>query len=181
MIDYCRIARLSLTARLGRSRLDALNLRSGFRAGCFVSLHTTAGALRGCIGTIEPRHADLVDEIADNAIAAATRDPRFPPLQEDELPHVQLEVSVLAPPEPCQVGDLDPSKYGVIVTNGHRRGVLLPGLEGIRSVRQQLQIARKKGEIAGNEPIEIQRFEVQKYRESDAGPRDSSALLEPHD
>ena len=132
-------------------------------AGAFVSIKKK-GQLRGCIGTIQPVHSTLIQEVANNAVAAATRDPRFPPLTEEELREVVISVDVLTNPEPVSGPDeLEPAKYGVIVQSGHRRGVLLPDLPGVASVDQQVAIARSKAGIEPFEPVQLFRFEVNRY------------------
>ncbi len=133
------------------------------RAGVFVSLHKR-GALRGCIGTLEPTSVNAAEEIMQNAISAATRDPRFPPVQASELDELEISVDVLSAPEPIEsIAQLDPKRYGVIVQSGWRRGVLLPDLEGIDTAEYQVQIARRKAGISSHEPVELYRFEVKRY------------------
>lgn len=133
------------------------------RAGAFVSLHKH-GALRGCIGTIEPRSPNIAREVIENAISAATRDPRFPPVQPAELDDLEISVDVLHPPEPIESMDqLDPQRYGVIVESGWRRGLLLPNLEGVDTVEYQVSIARRKAGIGPDEPVQLYRFEVKRY------------------
>ena len=98
------------------------------QAGVFVSLHKS-GALRGCIGTIEPAQPNVAQEIIHNAISAATRDPRFPPVHSDELNDLEISTDVLSEPEMItSLDELDPKRYGVIVEKGYRRGLLLPNL-----------------------------------------------------
>ena len=98
------------------------------QAGVFVSLHKS-GALRGCIGTIEPAQPNVAQEIIHNAISAATRDPRFPPVRPDELNDLEISTDVLGEPEMItSLDELDPKRYGVIVEKGYRRGLLLPNL-----------------------------------------------------
>jgi len=170
MINYCELARLSLSHFLGRGRIVSVPERVGRRAGCFVSLHEANGDLRGCIGTIQPVREDLVQEIIENAVSAGTRDPRFPAVTIEELQDLVFEVSVLAQPEP--VADeslLDPITYGVVVESGHRRGVLLPDLEGVDSVAQQVAIAKRKARIREHEPVNLMRFRVEKYHERSDG------------
>jgi len=133
------------------------------RYGAFVSLHRR-GALRGCIGTIRPTTTSLAEEIVRNAIEAATADPRFAPVTPDELSDLDISVDVLHAPEPAMFDELDPRAWGVIVTAGHRRGLLLPDLEGVDTVEQQVAIARQKAGIAPWEPITIERFAVDRYR-----------------
>ena len=137
------------------------------RSGCFVTIKRD-GALRGCIGTLTPNAPDLGDEIARNARAAAFRDPRFAPIGPDELPDLSYSVDVLGASEPCSIGDLDPRVYGVIVSSGARRGVLLPDLTGIDDAEQQLTIVLQKAAIAPDEPYAIERFRVERYPEQRA-------------
>ncbi|MFW6113369.1 MAG: AmmeMemoRadiSam system protein A [Actinomycetota bacterium] len=133
------------------------------RAGVFVSLKKQ-GRLRGCIGTFQPTRDSLAEEIIGNAISAACRDPRFPPLVEKELEDLDVSVDVLGEPEPVpDASYLDPMEYGVIVKSGARLGLLLPDLEGVDSVSEQLEIARRKAGIEANEPIQLFRFDVKRY------------------
>src|SRR5829696_1025495 len=113
----------------------------GARAPCFVSLKTLSGELHGCIGTIEPAKDTLAEEIVANAISAATNDPRFEPVTEDELSDLRYSVDVLSPSEPAAMEDLDPSIYGVIVEDESesRRGLLLPDIPGVDTVGQQVE------------------------------------------
>ena len=130
------------------------------RAGTFVSIHKD-GALRGCIGTILPTTSCIADEIMQNAISAGTNDPRFPMIKEDELPYLEMSVDVLDEPEPIDSPDqLDVKRYGVIVTHGRKRGLLLPNLDGVDSIEQQIDIARQKAGIYEDEDYSLERFEV---------------------
>ncbi|MDD5288418.1 MAG: AmmeMemoRadiSam system protein B [Dehalococcoidales bacterium] len=134
------------------------------KAGVFVSLHK-GDELRGCIGTIEPAEDSIAAEIINNAISAATRDPRFFPVTADELPQLDYSVDVLTDPEPISSEkELDPKKYGAIVESGWRRGLLLPDLEGVDTVKKQLEICRMKAGIDPNEPVKLYRFEVKRYK-----------------
>ena len=137
------------------------------RAGCFVSIKTLDGDLRGCIGTIEPVKDSLAEELIANAVSAATRDPRFSPVREDELPGLRYSVDVLTTPEPCRLEDLDPKNYGVIVENrdGVRRGLLLPDLEGIDTAAKQVEIASRKAGIAPDSNVRLWRFRADRYSE----------------
>jgi AmmeMemoRadiSam system protein A len=139
------------------------------RAACFVTLKKH-GELRGCIGTLEPAEPDLGGEIARNAHSAAFRDPRFPPVGEDELETLVCSVDVLSSSEECEVVDLDPADYGVIVSAGVRRGVLLPDLAGVDTVGQQVGIALQKAGIRADERFRVQRFTVTRFHEGDAPP-----------
>lgn len=134
------------------------------KAGVFVSIKKH-GALRGCIGTFEPTVSNVAQEIISNAISSATRDPRFPPVVASELPDLTYSVDVLTMPVPVKsVHDLDPRKYGIIVESGGRRGLLLPDLEGVDSVEQQIDICRHKAGIYQDEPVKLYKFEVKRYR-----------------
>lgn len=133
------------------------------RAGAFVSIKKH-GELRGCIGTIEPTQENVCMEIVKNAVAAASRDPRFAPISEDELCDLTYSVDILTPPEPVDdPGCLDCKRYGVIVQSGLRRGLLLPDLEGVETVQQQIEIAKMKAGIFPDEPCRLYRFEVRRY------------------
>ena len=133
------------------------------RAGVFVSLKKD-GALRGCIGTFEPTAKNIAAEILQNAASAALRDPRFPPVQEEELPALVYSVDVLTEPELVSgADDLDAKRYGVIVEYRARKGLLLPDLDGVNTVEEQLRIARQKGGIPADAPIRIWRFTVERH------------------
>jgi len=139
----------------------------GQRAACFVSIKTGGGDLRGCIGTVEPVRATLAEELIHNAISAATRDPRFLPIEISELSQLRYSVDVLSPPESARFEELDPKTYGLIVEDerGRRRGLLLPDLEGVESAEQQLQIAARKAGIPPGADIKLYRFRVRRYGE----------------
>ena len=134
------------------------------RAGAFVSLHKN-GDLRGCIGTIGPVTSCLAQEIISNAVSASTRDPRFPPVREDEIDSLEINVDVLTEPEDIDsLEALDVRRYGVIVsTPDGRRGLLLPDLEGVDTVEDQVSIAMYKGGIGSHEKFFLQRFEVVRH------------------
>lgn len=132
------------------------------RAGAFVSLHRHHD-LRGCIGTIAPTEPTLGREVVRNALQAATSDPRFPAMTEGELADLEISVDVLHEAEPATLDELDPKVYGVIVSSGWRRGLLLPDLEGVDTVDYQVDIARRKAGIAPGEQIELERFRVDRY------------------
>jgi AmmeMemoRadiSam system protein A len=133
------------------------------KAGAFVSIHKN-GALRGCIGTISATCDCVAEEILQNAISAGTADPRFNMITADELPWLEINVDVMGIPEPISSTDLlDVKKYGVIVTSGTKRGLLLPNLDGVDSVNQQINIACQKAGIPAGEEIYLERFEVVRH------------------
>jgi AmmeMemoRadiSam system protein B/AmmeMemoRadiSam system protein A len=134
------------------------------KAGVFVSIHKL-GALRGCIGTFEPHEKNVAEEIITNAVSSATRDPRFHPIASEELKDLDYSVDVLTSPEPvADASQLDSKRYGVIVEAGWRRGLLLPDLEGVDTVDYQIDICRQKGGIDPDEPVQLYRFEVKRYK-----------------
>ena len=133
------------------------------RAGAFVSIHEN-GLLRGCIGTISATRTNLASEIIHNAVSAATEDPRFKPIKADELPNLEINVDVLGDAEEISSPEeLDVKRYGVIVQNGMRRGLLLPDLDGVDTVDEQIAIACQKAGISADEPIKLMRFEVVRH------------------
>jgi MEMO1 family protein len=133
------------------------------RAGVFVSLKAD-GDLRGCMGTTEPTESSLALEIVRNAIMAGTQDPRFSPVEEEELGEIDYSVDVLEPAEPAALADLDPQRYGLIVAKGARRGLLLPDLPGVDTAEEQVAIAcRKAGIQPGEAGIQLSRFRVTRY------------------
>ena len=134
------------------------------RAGVFVSLHRE-GRLRGCIGTIRPVRGSIAEEIAANAVSAATEDPRFPPVGPEELESLEISVDVLsAPEEIASRAELDVKRYGVIVSKGSRSGLLLPDLDGVDTVDEQVSIALRKAGIPEREHgVRLERFEVVRH------------------
>ena len=165
---YVRLARYSLETYIqtgSRASLpeglpeELLNTR----AGAFVSLKID-GQLRGCIGTTEPTAKSLALEILRNAVSAGTEDPRFDRVTEEELPAITYSVDVLGEAEPiASSAELDPKRYGVIVSAGYKRGLLLPDLAGVDTVNEQIDIARRKANIREGEPIALQRFTVVRH------------------
>jgi AmmeMemoRadiSam system protein A len=133
------------------------------QAGVFVSLKKD-GNLRGCIGTFLPTQDNIALEIIENAVSAATRDPRFPPVTMEEVDFLSISVDILSPPEEVDdISLLDPRKYGVIVSSGFKKGLLLPNLEGVNSAEYQIEIAKRKAGIFPGEKIQLSRFEVKRY------------------
>jgi len=134
------------------------------RAGVFVSLHKH-GQLRGCIGTFGPTRKNVAEEIIANAVSSSTGDPRFPPVTASELGDLEYSVDILTSPEPVtDMGQLDPKTCGVIVECGGRRGLLLPDLEGVDSVEEQIAICRLKAGIGPGEPVRLYRFQVRRFK-----------------
>ena len=134
------------------------------KAGVFVSIKKH-GELRGCIGTFMPSCDSIGIETIMNAISAATKDPRFQPVREEELEDLTYSVDILSAPEKVKgLSELDPKKYGIIVISGQRRGLLLPDLEGVDTAEEQLRITRLKAGIPPHDEVEILRFEVKRYK-----------------
>lgn len=166
---WVRLARLSLETyvrtgqRLGSLPDNLPEELTGQAAGAFVSLHT-GGRLRGCIGTTVPTAENVAWEIVQNAVSAGTRDPRFPAVRAGELENLEYSVDVLGRAEPVGSPDqLDPKRYGVIMGYGNRCGLLLPDLDGVDTVEQQIGIACKKGGIRETDPYTLQRFKVVRH------------------
>ena len=157
-----------VTRRVRIEPPDRLDEEMARQAGTFVSIHRH-GELRGCIGTIQATRENVAQEVIENAIAAATRDPRFPAIKQQELAALDVKVDVLGEPELVQgIEDLDPKRYGLIVQSERhpwQRGLLLPDLEGIDTAEQQLYWTRyHKADIADpDEPVRLFRFEVKRY------------------
>lgn len=167
---------VSPQARLARLALETL-VQKGVTAGvpeplpdelatqkgCFVSLHSH-GDLRGCMGTVTPLYPTLAEEIISNAIAAGSRDPRFRPVEERELDHIQYSVDVLNTPE--EISGLeghDPRRYGLIVEGMGRTGLLLPDLEGVDTPDRQFSICCSKAGLTEGAPVQLYRFTVSRY------------------
>ena len=166
---YVRLARAAINAWIRERRRfplpdDLPPEMISLRAGAFVSLHKD-GRLRGCIGTIQPVRNHIAEEIEENAISAATRDPRFSPVRPEELDSLEISVDILSKPEDIRSkAELDVKRYGVIVSKGARRGLLLPNLDGVDTVDEQLSIAlRKAGIPEWEKGVELQRFEVVRH------------------
>lgn len=165
---YVRLARLTVETYVRKGMLamfpdDLPTEMLTKRAGVFVTLKEH-GELRGCIGTIAPVQHDIALEILQNGISACSKDPRFTPVRPDELDDIVYSVDVLLPPENIDSIDaLDAKTYGVIVTNGDRRGLLLPDIEGVDTPAQQIAIAKQKAGIEPHEPVALQRFKVERH------------------
>ena len=165
---YVRLARASVEAWVRRR--EKISVPEGLpeemttrRAGTFVSLHKD-GRLRGCIGTIGATEKNVAKEIIQNAISACSRDPRFAPVTPKELSRLEISVDVLGELEPVDSpAELDVKRYGVVVSHGLKRGLLLPNLDGVDTVEDQIRIAREKGGIRETEPYKLERFEVVRH------------------
>jgi len=168
---YVRLARESLTSYLNSGEMMkdipdyVTDEMKENQRGVFVSLKKF-GDLRGCIGTIFPVSDCVAEEIIHNAIEAGIYDPRFSEVRAEELEDIVFSVDVLTEPESCGKKELDPKKYGVIVSHKGRRGLLLPDLEGVNTVEEQLAISLQKAEIYGAVDYTIQRFEVIRHKEN---------------
>ena len=164
---FVQLAREAVESYVGQGKVlkpKELTPEMSKKAGVFVSIKKH-GELRGCIGTFEPTRTSIAEEIVANAISSSTRDPRFMPVSPSELGELEYSVDVLTQPEPVDsVDDLDPRQYGIIVECGHRRGLLLPDLEGVNSVDEQIEICRAKAGISPDEPIRLYRFQVERHK-----------------
>lgn len=138
------------------------------KAGVFISLHKKSDhSLRGCIGTFLPTQENIAHEIIENAISSSTADPRFLPVTESEFEDLEVNVDVLSEPERVKdKSGLDPKKYGVIVkTADGRAGLLLPDLDGVNTVEEQISICCQKGGINPSyDKLMFYRFTVERHK-----------------
>lgn len=137
------------------------------KAGVFVSIKYKSGELRGCIGTVLATQDSVEKEIVTNAISAATKDPRFEPIEAEEMGKLVFSVDVMSEPAPVDsASDLDPKVYGAIVrSRDGRQGLLLPNLEGVDTVEQQIAICKRKAGIPMQEKVYLFRFKADRYYE----------------
>lgn len=172
-LTYVALARMSVenTAR-GKNPASGIDPSKillipdmSIQRACFVSIKKS-GELRGCIGTITPSCSCLWEEIIANAHAAASRDPRFPPIAVPEIKDCLISVDVLEDPElVCDISKLDPNIFGIILEKDHKKGVLLPNLEGVETVEQQIGITMTKANIHSLEGVTVRRFRVLRFSE----------------
>ena len=167
--QYVKLARSALEAYVADKK--TLKIPEGLpkeilegKAGTFVSIKKH-GQLRGCIGTTSPTRANIAEEIIYNAISSGTRDPRFNPIEKNELEELVYSVDILKEAEPItDISELDVLKYGVIVRSGFRTGLLLPNLEGVDTPEQQVSISLQKAGIKPDEKYSMERFEVIRHK-----------------
>jgi len=166
---YVKLARTSLEYYIKEHKIlknydSLLNEMLENQAGVFVSIKKH-GQLRGCIGTISATRSNIANEITYNAISAGTKDPRFQQVTQDDLRDLVYSVDILSTPEPIEsMQQLDVIKYGIIVRHGMRSGLLLPNLEGVNSVKEQVSIALRKARIDPGEKYSMERFEVVRHK-----------------
>lgn len=144
----------------------------------FVTLHTRDGLLRGCIGSLRAR-VPLIEDVKNNAKAAAFEDPRFPPLSLRELPHIIIEISVLSPPQPLHYSDaadlvqkLRPGVDGVVLEKGWHRATFLPQVWDQLSTPTEFlgNLCYKAGLPANawkDNDIKISTYQVEEFSEED--------------
>lgn len=167
---YVKLARESLinflsTGKLIKNMPDYVTEEmKNTKRGVFVSMKKN-GELRGCIGTIFPSTGSIAEEIIRNAVEAGMNDPRFYKVEKDELMDIDFSVDILTKPEIAALKDLDSKEYGVIVKSKGQSGLLLPDLEGVNTVEEQLSIALRKAGIESDEDYTIQRFKVIRHKE----------------
>ena len=168
--EYVRLAREALEHYVRENKMLSLKSRSlskeliNNKAGVFVSIKKH-GELRGCIGTIKPVTDNIAEEILRNAIQAGMADPRFYPVEEEELDQLSYSVDVLDEPEYIEdLDQLDVYTYGVIVSSEGKSGLLLPNLENVHTVEEQVKIALKKAGIREDEKYNLQRFKVTRHK-----------------
>jgi len=165
---YVKLARETIKNYIKQGKIITLPLdlpkeMINQKAGAFVSLKKY-GELRGCIGTFMPTQKNIAQEIIKNAVSAAVEDPRFSPVNVSELEDLTISVDVLSNPEEIKdISQLDPKKYGVIVSSGYKKGLLLPDLEGVDTAEEQVDIAKRKAGIYPDEKVKLYRFEVKRF------------------
>jgi AmmeMemoRadiSam system protein A len=137
------------------------------KKSCFVTLKTSDDKLRGCIGTLEPRYDNLYKEIIKNAISSAFNDHRFSPLSRVEFKTIKITVEVLSILEEINdIKQLNPKIFGAVISDNYgRRGVLLPDIEGVDTVEQQIEIIKRKAGILqeSNKGLSFFRFQSEKF------------------
>lgn len=165
MTDFLvTLARKAINAHIrgGDPRAELAGRPVGPPRACFVTLKK-GERLRGCMGTTVPTKASVEEEVIANALASATRDPRFKPVRAGELAKILISVDLLSPTEPVDsLQALDPRIYGVVVRAGARAGLLLPDLPGVDTVERQIEICREKGGIQPEEEVTLERFFVER-------------------
>ena len=167
---YLKLARLSVEkyVKEGKILKPPKDLPEDFfkkRSGVFVSIHKDK-KLRGCIGTYLPTKNNIAEEIISNAISAS-EDPRFLPIQKEELPYLTYEVYILEEPKPIKsLEELNPKKYGILIRtiDSNKSALLLPDLEGVDSPEKQILITCQKAGIdPTKEKFVIFKFGAKKY------------------
>ena len=172
-----KVARNAIARHLGETE-RALAVEPWMRVlgATFVTL-TRQGTLRGCIGSLEA-HRPLVEDVRANAVAAAVRDPRFAPMQAEELPHTRIEVSLLSPAEPIvfeseahALTQLRPGIDGVILEYGYARGTFLPQVwESLPQPAEFLSHLKRKAGLPASfwhDDIRLSRYTVTKWKEAE--------------
>jgi len=150
-------------------------------AGAFVTLHR-GGQLRGCIGHIEASEP-LADTVARCAVSAALHDPRFSPVSRQEIPGLQIEISILTPPEVTRPEDVQVGRHGLLISRHWQRGLLLPQVAveyGLSRERFLEEACRKAGlplDAWKDLDTEIRAFTCEVFSEEqpgDASPRSAA-------
>ncbi|MGB8662919.1 MAG: AmmeMemoRadiSam system protein A [Candidatus Acidiferrum sp.] len=147
------LARRSIAEAVSFQKRPTVTSRTGWFAekrGVFVTLHVR-GRLRGCIGVVEA-FEPLGEAIARCASGAALHDPRFSPVRADEFPDLQIEISLLSPPEPVLPENIEIGKHGLLISQGAKRGLLLPqvAVEHKLGREQFLEETCRKASLAAN-------------------------------
>lgn len=167
--EYVKLARKAIEKYILKEKKISLPKTSSDKlfsekAGVFVSLKTDSG-LRGCMGTTSPICRNLGEEIIENAIKSASMDSRFETVDKSELCSLIISVDILSRPEIVEdIDNLDPKEYGIIVESDYKRGLLLPNLDGITSVEEQIKIALNKGGINPHDMYKMYRFTVERHK-----------------
>lgn len=170
LLDLARHA-IQATLQKGRrlATVESLSQRLREKRGVFVTLWLDE--LRGCIGFPLPVKP-LVEAVQEAAISAAFHDPRFSPVREEELPLIQIEISVLTVPKPIEPDKIKVGVHGLIVGKGHRSGLLLPQVAmeyswNARTFLEQTCMKAGLSEDAWKQGAQISSFEAQVFSELD--------------
>lgn len=174
------IARSAIAKQLGQSLSAAVDAPWLQEPGATFITLTQDGALRGCIGSLEA-HRPLLEDVQSNAVSAAFRDPRFPPLQAVELRYTRVEVSLLSPSEPLlfeseqhALAQLRPEIDGIIFEYGRYRSTFLPQVwEQLPDPQTFMAHLKHKAGLAPNfwaTGVKLARYSVSKWKEPESAP-----------
>ncbi len=167
LVDVAEDALRAHLERRGRRAFDTGHVDAMAVSGAFVTWREGRD-LRGCVGRMT-LDKPLSEAVAELAVSSASADPRFLPVTAAEAPRLDAEITLLSPSEHVNdVGELDPRTWGVEAKNGWRHGVLLPDIDGVDSVEQQLNIVLRKAGIRPDEPFTLRKFRAQKVTKKTA-------------
>ena len=178
-----RLARQAITEAVSCGQVLADIPSGGIfsqRRGVFVTLHVSK-RLRGCIGVVEPEEP-LGDTVVRCAAGAALQDSRFPAVRPDELSDLQIEISLLSPPLPIRLEEIEIGRHGLLISRGRQRGLLLPQV----AVEHHLNVEQFLGETCRKAQLPLEAWRETEASVlaftcdifSDGPPRASSSVEE---